>query len=149
MRPETLKPLLWRLLGMLCYLAGMLVFLFVAIDAFANTSGPGVSFGSVSEDQVLLLGLSLLLIAVGTLISRRLGGSFSQWAFGDAADTGASRERSVLEEYGYVTPEPDEDRPRYEYDEEGDAVYVYCQNCNAKNERGFTYCRNCSAELST
>lgn len=147
MRPGTWKPLLWRLLGMLCYLAGMLVFLFVALDAFARPSGSGAGFGPISDDQTLLFGLSFLLIVLGTLISRRLGGSITRWAFGNAAGDDSSRQQSVLEEYGYVTPEPDEERPRYEYDEEGDAVHVYCPNCDARNRREYTYCRNCSAEL--
>ncbi|MCU4744401.1 zinc ribbon domain-containing protein [Halobacteria archaeon AArc-m2/3/4] len=151
MRPMW-KNLLWQLLGVLCYLAGMLVFLVLIIDVYL--SPPANSIENLSSEHIPFFGVSFLLIVLGRYVSYRFG---AEIGFGSMGSGGyhsqprsqagdQSQAQSVLAKYGYRdSSDPETDELPYEY-EDGD-VYITCQNCDTRNEQEFDYCENCAAKL--
>lgn len=151
MRPMW-KNLLWQLLGVLCYLVGLLVFLVLIVDIYL--SPPTNSIDNLSSGHAPIFAVSLLLIVIGRYVSYRFGSGvgFEAVASGgyhsqphSQSDT-QSRAQSVLQKYGYRdSSDPETDELPYEY-EDGE-VYITCQECGTRNEQEFDYCENCAAEL--
>lgn len=151
MRPMW-KNLLWQLLGVLCYLAGMLVFLVLIVDIYL--SPPTNSIENLSSGHTPYFAVSLLLIVLGRYVSYRFGAEIGLGAMGSGgyhsqphsrSDT-QSQAQSVLQKYGYRdSSEPDTDDMPYEY-EDGE-VYITCPQCGTRNEQEFDYCENCAAQL--
>jgi hypothetical protein len=148
MRQSLRKTLLWQGVGLLFYLAGMVLLFLVAVNTFLGPSG--VSFGGVTTGDIVLFLVSTGLIVIGRVIGWKLGGDIG----GDAGAAGTlSRirgqrpQQSKLEELGYHVP------PEEAHDSESDFVYedgemsVRCPECGATNEQGFDYCGNCSSRL--
>lgn len=143
MRRSMLKRLLWLAAGVGCYLAGMLLFLVVALDVFM--APPESSFENLSGEQAPFLAVAVVLIAVGSYINYRAGFGVGVRAFGSGprpgGPDGQSRTESVLQKHGYrVPPEESNDPP-------AGPDRVRCNECGAENERQYSYCSNCSAEL--
>lgn len=147
MRSSTRKALLWQGVGMLCYLAGLLVFVMVAIGVFL--SPPENSMANLSPSHTPVLTVCAGLIVVGRLISYKYGV--------EDGFTGAIREyrgrpkKTKLEELGYVIPPENEGgeaglEQKLSF-EEGE-VTVACNECGAENDPDYRFCGNCSAELS-
>jgi len=130
------RATLWRLLGLLLYLVGLTLSLFIVVDIFV--SGGLAADGEVPAQVVAVLALSIVLIVLGRAITWKFGGRGAV-----SGQPPQNRDQSPLEQMGYVTPEPPDDPPPEPPDEES----VVCPECGTKNERGFTYCHNCSAEL--
>jgi len=147
MRQSLRKSLLWQGVGLLFYLAGMILFLVVAVDAFF---GPGDAVGPVTTGHIVAMLVSLALLLTGRAIGWKLGGDVGGDP-GVGGTLGAIRNRnpnqSKLEELGYqMPPEESDDRSSDTVYEDGE-VYVRCSECGEKNERGFDYCGNCSGKL--
>mgnify|MGYP000586771331 CR=1 FL=1 len=148
MRQSLRKALLWQGVGLLFYLAGMVLFLVVAVNAFL--APPSNSFGSVTSGDIAVLLVSVALLLVGRAISWKLGGDVGGDA-GAMGTLGRLRDRnpnqSKLEELGYRMPPEDADGRNSDTVSEDGEVYVRCPECGGKNERGFDYCGNCSSKL--
>jgi len=140
------KALVWQVVGGLCYLVGMVVFLSVAIGVFM--APPTNSLANLSTSHTPALLGSAVLLVVGRLISYRFGT--------ESGLTDAIRERhghpdkSKLEELGYVIPPESEDgggsgEPQFSF--ETGELTVACRECGAENDPDFRFCGNCSAEL--
>jgi len=147
MRQSLRKTMLWQGVGLLFYLAGMVLFLVVAVDAFL---GPGDAVGPVTTGHVAAMLVSVALLLTGRAISWKLGGDVG----GDPAGMGVlgrvgdeNPNQSKLEELGYRMPPEDSDDHNSDTIYEDGEVYVRCPECGEKNERGFDYCGNCSGEL--
>jgi hypothetical protein len=147
MRQSLRKTLLWQGVGLLFYLAGMVLFLAVAVNAFL--APPANSFGAVTTGDIAVLLVSVALLLFGRAISWKLGGDVG--GAGAMGTLGRVRDRrpnqSKLEELGYrMPPDESDDRGSDTVYEDGE-VYVQCPECGEQNERGFDYCGNCSSEL--
>lgn len=147
MRQSFRKMLLWQGVGLLLYLAGMVLFLVVAVDAFL---GPGDAVGPVTTGHVVAVLASVALLLAGRAISWKLGGAVGGdtgvgGTFGAVRDQGPNQ--SKLEELGYRMPPEDSDGRRSDTVYEDGEVYVRCPECGEPNEPGFDYCGNCSSEL--
>jgi hypothetical protein len=138
------NTLLWQVVGTLCYLAGMLLFLFVATSVFL--AAPENSIENLTGGDVTLMLVGLFLVILGSVINRRYGDEhgIGGWATGTVQDQGS--DQSTLEELGYTIPaEPSnaETARSAELDENT----VRCPKCGATNEQEFSYCKNCTARL--
>lgn len=143
MRRPMLKSLLWQVLGVLFYLGGMLLFLFVAVNVFL--SPPENSLENLSSGHVAWILVSLVLLVTGRLISWRFGAERSLSRGIQGSIMGNDRDASRLRNLGYNVPAETSDEQEFTYDD-GD-VYVVCSRCGTKNEQGYSYCSDCSAEL--
>jgi hypothetical protein len=148
MRQSLRKTLLWQGVGLLFYLAGMVLFLAVAVNAFL--APPANSFGTVTTGDIAVLLVSVGLLVLGRAISWKLGGDVGGEA-GAAGALGRIRGRnpnqSRLEELGYRMPPEESDDSSSDTVYEDGEVYVRCPECGEPNERGFDYCGTCSGEL--
>ncbi|WP_436933982.1 DUF7577 domain-containing protein [Halovenus marina] len=138
------NTLLWQVVGTLCYLAGMLLFLFVATSVFL--AAPENSIENLTGGDVTLMLVGLFLVVLGSVINRRYGDEtgLGTWATGTVRDQRS--DQSTLEELGYTIPaEPSnaETARSAELDENT----VRCPECGATNEQEFSYCKNCTARL--
>ena len=138
-----LKSLLLQVLGLLFYLGGMLLFLFVAVSVFL--SPPENSLENLSSGHMAWIVVSLLLLVTGRLISWRFGVDQSLSRGIQGSIMGKERDVSRLRDLGYNVPADTSDEQAFAYDD-GD-VYVVCSKCGTKNEQGYSYCSDCSAEL--
>jgi hypothetical protein len=147
MRQSLRKSLLWQGVGLLFYLAGMVLFLVVALDAFL---GPGDAVGPVTTGHVVAMLVGLALLLTGRTISWKLGGDVGG-RHGAGGTLGAIRgqnpNQSKLEELGYQMPPEETDHNSSDTVYEDGEVYVRCPECGEPNEHGFDYCGNCSGEL--
>lgn len=140
MRPTTRKTLLWQGIGLLFYLAGMALFLIVAVGAYL--APPENSLENLALGDMLFVGLAIALIVAGRAITWKFGADASGVEGLRPGEAEQSPEQSRLQELGYhVPPESTEDDAPLR---EGDVV---CPECGTENDGDFTYCANCSAEL--
>jgi len=148
MRQSLRKTLLWQGAGLLFYLAGMVLFLLVAVNTFLGPSG--VSFGGVTTVDIVLLLVSTGLIVIGRVIGWKLGGDVGGQT-GAAGTLGRIRgqgpKQSKLEELGYQIPPEESDHTESNFVYEDGEMSVRCPECGATNEQGFDYCGNCSSRL--
>jgi len=145
MRQSLRKMLLWHGVGLLCYLAGMLLFLVVAVDVFL--APPENSLANLTTgDTVILLG-SVVLLVTGRIISWKGGGGTGMM---DGVQTirGQGPDQSKLEELGYRMPHSTSDTADTDVADEDDAGAIRCSECGTANEPTFRYCSNCSNRLS-
>lgn len=144
MRRSRWKTLLWQGVGLLFYLAGMLLFLFVAVNTFFGP--PGGMVTDLTFDDLVMLLLSVALIVTGRGISWKAGSEGAMTGMvGTIRDRGP--EQSKLEELGYqIPPEVSDERDRAVVYEDGE-VYHRCPECGTKNEQTYQYCSNCSSRL--
>jgi len=148
MRQSFRKTLLWQGVGLLFYLAGMVLFLLVAVNAFLGPSG--ISFGAVTTTDIVLLLVSAGLLVTGRMIGWKFGGDVGGRA--GAAGTisrirGQRPKQSKLEELGYHVPPEESDDSASDFVYEDGEMSVRCPECGATNEQGFDYCGNCSSKL--
>lgn len=145
--------LLWRGLGLLCYLAGLLLFVLVGLDVYL--SAPERSFENVTTLHVVPLGLSILLLLLGGVFMQKFGGGFAggigaagaQFGMpGGAGLLGDGTEQTRLEELGYRVSSGSGDNDGSFAYEDGE-VYAICTECGTKNEQGYRYCNSCSTKL--
>jgi hypothetical protein len=144
MRQSLRKTLLWQAVGLLFYLAGMVLFLVVAVEAFL--APPASSFGNVATGELLVLLVSVVLLVTGRVIGWKLGGDTGV-AGTVASVRGRGPEESKLEELGYRMPVEESENSGSGVVYEDGEVYVRCPDCGEPNEREFDYCGNCSSQL--
>jgi hypothetical protein len=146
MRSWSRKALLWQGVGILCYLAGLLVFVSVVIGVFL--APPQNSLANLSSGHVPILIASVALIVAGRLISYKYG--VQNGLSGAVREYHGRPEKSKLEELGYVIPPENEGSEggleRKLSLEEGELT-VACNECGAENDPDYRFCGNCSAEL--
>lgn len=149
MRDAQRRALLTQLLGTLCYLGGLTLFLVTGLDIYF--SEPEGSFSGITTSHTIMLGLSLALLILGGVIMQRSGISFTG-ASGFGIFPGRTQvnqkpgpEQSPLEELGYHIP-PEESETDAE-PEPPDDESVRCSHCGALNEKGYRFCGECSREL--
>jgi len=104
MRSWSRKALLWQGVGILCYLAGLLVFVSVVIGVFL--APPQNSLANLSSGHVPILIASVALIVAGRLISYKYG--VQNGLSGAVREYHGRPEKSKLEELGYVIPPENE-----------------------------------------
>lgn len=140
MRRSTWRLLLWQGLGLLCYVAGMLLFLVVAIGVFL--APPENSLSNLSVDHLPFILASLVLIVLGRVIS---------WKYGGGSMLGGFRpdqpETSPLEDLGYRVPSESTDDSDTGFRYEDGEMTIVCPECGTENDPDYTYCRDCSAQL--
>ena len=144
MRQSLRKTLLWQGIGLLFYLAGMGLFLVMAVSVFL--APPQNSLANLTTGDMLLGMVSVGLLVVGRVLSWKFGGETSPMG---AVTTirGQGPNQSKLEELGYQIPPEDSGNPDSGVMYEDGTVYVQCSECGAKNEQQFEYCNNCSSQL--
>lgn len=143
MQPAAWKRLLWQLLGLLFYAAGMVIFLVVMIGVY--TAPPERSIENLSGVHVPYLLLSLLLVTFGGYVSRRFGARTQSAGGLDRGGPRGDQSQSTLERLGYVVPNDDEEALPYDY--EDGVVYVTCAECGTRNEQEYDFCSDCAARL--
>lgn len=145
MRKSLWKAFAWQGVGLLFYLAGMLLFMVVAINVYL--SPPANSLGNLSEGHVVTLLASVALIAIGRMIGWKFGYGGSMVHLYRHGLPGQRPEQSQLQEMGYrIPPEPDDRGPSDVVYEDGE-LFLVCRECGTQNESEFSYCSNCSSEL--
>lgn len=145
MRRSVLKSVLGQVGGLLFYLAGMVLFLFVMLDVFR--SPPTNSIENLSAEHMGPLLLSVILIVTGRAISWKFGGDFTMTAVYHGASLRSGPQESRLEQLGYNLPPEESENRRSSFGYDDGEVYVVCSECGTRNETGYSYCSNCSAEL--
>lgn len=144
MRPSFRKMLLWHGVGLLCYLAGMLLFLVVAVSVFL--APPENSLANLTTGHMAILLGSIVLLVVGRVMSWKGGGGAGMMG-GIQTIREQRPDQSKLEELGYQMPASTSDTPDADGAGEDDAGTITCSECGATNEPTFRYCSNCSARL--
>lgn len=144
MHRSTQKTLVWHGISLLCYLAGLVLFLVVAGSVFL--APPEYSLANLRTVHTMAMLAGVALIVVGKAIG---------WHYGLGAESMTNSmanlrnppEQSKLEELGYRVPKesPEDGGSKYTY--EDGTVYTVCSECGARNENEFKFCNNCSAEL--
>ena len=144
MRQSLRKTLLWQGIGLLFYLAGMGLFLVMAVSVFL--APPQNSLANLTTSDMLLGMVSVGLLIMGRVLSWKFGGETSTMG---AVTTIRSQgpNQSKLEELGYQIPPEDSGNPDSGVTSEDGTVYVQCAECGVKNEQQFEYCNNCSSQL--
>lgn len=147
MRPSTRRALLWRGIGLLCYLGGLLLFLPVALGVVLGPAAGGVA--SRPGGALLYLLASVALLVLGRVITWKLGGEGARTTGLPGAPPDSEPEQSTLERLGYRMPpaESDDGGTEPALAREADDPRVVCRNCGAENDPEYGYCRGCSAEL--
>lgn len=143
-RPDR-RRLLLQGLGLLCYLVGLVVFLFVVVSAYL--AAPDEPFAGLTTGQLLSLAGGVFLIVGGRLISWKFGGKHVLRRGAGGPLLGGQPDKSRLEELGYHIPPDENERPDSSFAFENGEVYVVCTECGTKNDSEFDFCRECSAEL--
>jgi hypothetical protein len=138
------NTLLWQVVGTLCYLAGMLLFLFVATSVFL--AAPENSVENLTSGDVTLMLVGLFLVILGSVINWRYGDEtvMGAWATGTVQDQ--SSDQSTLEELDYTIPAELSNTEKAS-SAELDENTIRCTECGATNEQEFSYCKNCAARL--
>ena len=144
MRQSLRKTLLWQGIGLLFYLAGMGLFLVMAVSVFL--APPQNSLANLTTGDMLLGMVSVGLLVVGRVLSWKFGGETSPMG-AVTRIRGQGADQSKLEELGYQIPPEDSGNPDSGVMYEDGTVYVQCSECGAKNEQQFEYCNNCSSQL--
>lgn len=145
MRRSLRKTLLWQGVGLLFYLAGMVLFLVVAVNAFLEP--PANSLANVTTGDMAALLVSVLLLVVGRVISWKLGGGTGAMIGSGGTIRSQAPKQSKLEELGYQMPPEESNDAGSNFDYEDGEIYIRCPECGAKNEPEFEYCNNCSSQL--
>lgn len=142
MRPDLLRWVAKRLLGLVLFLTGIVLFGLVAVDVW--TADPAGSFANITAVHVAWLLAGTVLVAVGHYVGTvsAVAGMAGGGAPGQVQDPRTPE--SVLAKYGFRQDPEDED-PEYAY-REGD-VYAVCDECGTENDPEYAYCSNCSAKL--
>jgi hypothetical protein len=146
MRQSLRKTLLWQAVGLLFYLAGMVLFLLVAVGAFL--APPANSLASLTSGDMVLILVSVSLLVVGRVIGWKFGGGAGTMTGSVGAIRGGGPDQSKLEELGYHVPPEETGEPDSDVVYEDGELYARCTECGAKNEQEFDYCSNCSSQLS-
>lgn len=136
------RSVVWRAVGFLCYLVGLLLSLLVVVDLFV---GGGAGPDGVSEQTPRLVA-SIVLIVAGRAVIWKFGGR-GRGAPASLGQPPGADDESPLEELGYVTPEPDDEELDIPEPEPEAEQSVVCEECGTRNEQGYVYCHSCSAEL--
>lgn len=143
MRQSLRKMLVWQGVGLLCYLAGMLLFLVVAVGVFL--APPEHSLANLTTGDMAVILVSIVLIVTGRLISWMGGGESGTMMEGVRTIRRQDPDQSKLEELGYQMPSDASDG--VDTDGMGEESVIKCSECGATNERTFRYCSTCSSRL--
>ncbi|MFW6437231.1 MAG: DUF7577 domain-containing protein [Halococcoides sp.] len=139
MRDMYRSALIWHALALLCYLAGISLFVFGAVEPYL--APPERSLANLTTGHVALIAGSVVAFAAGGLANWKSGWrntlpAASPWG------TQPGRARGNLGE----PSERERDREPPTAYEDG-TLYVRCPECGAKNDTGYRYCGECSSEL--
>jgi len=154
MRESLRKTLLWQAFGLLCYLAGLGLFLVVVVTAYFEP--PENSLANLTTAHMAAILLSIALLVMGRTISWRVGDEWgvisgSTGTVGDAGPPDSPRDRdpveSKLEELGYNVPREQPSSSAGGITYEDGRVRIRCAECGATNKQSYTHCRDCSSEL--
>jgi hypothetical protein len=145
MRQSLRKTLLWQGVALLLYLAGMVLFLVVAVNVFL--APPANSVANLTTGDMGVIGMSLLLIVAGRVIGWKYGGEANTVGTTIQGIRHQKPEQSTLEELGYQMPleETDTGDAAMAYDD--GEVCTQCPECGTQNDPQFQYCSNCSSQL--
>lgn len=145
MRKSLWKSFLWQIVGLLFYLAGMLLFLIVAINVYL--APPANSLENLSGGDMISLLISVGLIVIGRAIAWKFGGGVSISSMYGGGVMRRGPEQSQLEQMGYKLPTVDSEQETSDVvSEDGEGLLV-CPKCGTHNERDYRYCSKCSSEL--
>lgn len=145
MRQSLRTMMVWQGVGLLFYLAGMLLFLVVAVGVFL--APPENSLANLATGDMALILVSVLLLVFGRVISWKFGGEAGAMMGSVSTIRGRGPDQSKLEELGYQIPPEESSEPESDVVYEDGEVYTRCPECGARNEREFDYCSNCSSRL--
>jgi len=139
MRKSLRSALVWHALALLCYMAGVTLFVLGAVGPFL--APPEQSLANLTTGDIALVVGSLVLFAAGGAASAKSGwrntlSAASPWG------TQPDHSRGDL---GSRTDREADREPATAY-EDGE-LYVRCPECGAKNDTSYSYCGECSAEL--
>jgi len=145
MRQSLRKTLLWQGVALLLYLAGMVLFLVVAVSVFL--SPPANSVANLTTGDMVVIGVSLLLIVAGRVIGWKYGGEVNTVGTTIQGIRHQKPEQSTLEELGYQMPPEETDTADSTTTYEDGKLYIQCPECGTQNDPQFQYCSNCSSQL--
>lgn len=134
--------MVWYGVGLLCYLLGTVLVCVLLVDVLLS---PADLTESLSGPGLLALVAGTGLLVLGRVILRKVGDERTGRA-GVPGPPNRRPEPTTLERLGYHNPPDTDDGANREFGV-GDDDSLVCDECGARNERGFDYCRNCSAEL--
>lgn len=146
MAADLWRRLLWQVVGIICYLGGLVLFLVVAVDVY--TAPPEGSFENLSLHHLALIGASVVLMVAsgGILFAHRnvpIGMIGPHHGVGGTRDSpGSRRSEDPLDQF--PTDPPDDPQPSQPDSGPG----VRCPTCGVTNEEGYRFCRSCSSDLS-
>ncbi|CCQ33333.1 hypothetical protein HLRTI_002596 [Halorhabdus tiamatea SARL4B] len=140
MRESLRSALAWQALALVCYFAGVTLFVLGAVGPFL--APPERSLANLTTVDLLLVVASLVLFATGGTASAKSGWRNSLPA---GSPWGTQPERSSRGEPSYGADREADREPPTAY-EDGE-LYVRCPECGAKNETTYSYCGECSSEL--
>ncbi len=151
MQGSMWRTVLLQGVGLLFYLAGMLLFLVIAIDVYL--SEPAHSLENFETVHGAYMLVSLVLIIAGGAVMQKFGGAMTGmggWLNGTGMMWGGGQVRqeprqSALEQLGYTLP-PEDEETAIE-DMPVDDGMVRCPECGETEEAGYRYCAHCSARL--
>ncbi|WP_154552436.1 hypothetical protein [Halorhabdus sp. CBA1104] len=144
MRESLRKQLIWQGAALVSYFAGMILFLVVVMRI---VGAPGQSLATLRTGDLLALVVSVFLLGLGGLLTRKRGGPVGGGMGPIKMDPTRGPEQSNLEELGYQIPpeHPADSEPAR--DETIGHDEVRCPECGVGNDRSFAYCKQCSSEL--
>ncbi len=146
MRADLWRTFLWQAASAICYLVGMGLFIFVAIDVYA--SPPADSFENFGwiHGILILISLGMMILSGGILFRYR---QIAPSGMGPIGGMGpSSGETSLPSEFNRVgSRPPSNERDDTDDLDEGGERGISCPSCNVRNEKGYRFCRSCSSEL--
>lgn len=140
MRDFHRSALVWHALALLCYMAGVTLFVLGAVGPFL--SPPEQSLSNLTTGNIVLVVASLVLFAAGGAASWKSGWRNTLPA---ASPWGTQPDQSGRGDLGYGIDRDTDREPTTAY-EDGE-LYVRCPECGAKNDTSYAYCGECSSEL--
>lgn len=138
MRESLRTALVWHALALVCYMAGVTLFVLGAVGPFL--APPERSLANLTTGHVALVAASLVLFAAGGAASAKSGWRNTLPA---ASPWGTQPDRS---RGGPPGGDRESDREPPTVYEDGE-LYIRCPECGAKNETSYSYCGECSSEL--